>query len=123
MPTGYRVTTENPRVIRVTAGKFAKLNFGAALSNVVDIDLTARAFTSEGRPVAALDKGIDRLVAQIRTRPSVLRLSYILRGEEPKEARARLKLVEQMIRQKWRGGGRYKLNIERTVKRAKGAGQ
>lgn len=123
LPTGYRVTTENPRVIRVTAGKFAKLNFGAALSNVVDIDLTARAFNADGTPVAALDKGINRLVASIQATPSVLRLSYILRDEEPKVARARLRLVEDMIREKWRGGGRYKLNIERTIKRTKGVGQ
>lgn len=124
LPTGYRVTTENPRVIRVTAGKFAKLNFGAALSNVVDIDLTARAFTAEGALSPALIKGVARLVTKIEVTPSVLRLSYILRGEEPKVARARLGLVEKLIRQKWRGGGRYKLNIERTIKRtAKGAGQ
>ncbi|SFR64384.1 beta strand repeat-containing protein [Litoreibacter janthinus] len=124
LPTGYRVTTENPRVIRVTAGKFAKLNFGAAQSNVVDIDLTARAFDAEGKPVDALGKGLDQLVRKIAVTPSVVRLSYILRDEDPKTAQARLKLVEAMIREKWRGGGRYKLNIERTVKRtAKGAGQ
>ncbi|MEP3296601.1 hypothetical protein [Tateyamaria sp.] len=123
LPSGYRVTTENPRVIRVTAGKFAKLNFGAALSNVVDIDLTARAFTSEGAPVAALSNGIDRLVRTIEATPSVLRLSYILRDEEPEIGRARMRIVEELIRRKWRGSGRYKLNIERTIKRAKGAGQ
>ncbi|WP_298258134.1 hypothetical protein [uncultured Litoreibacter sp.] len=119
LPTGYRVTTENPRVIRVTAGKFAKLNFGAALSNVVDIDLTARAFTADGKMSNALVKGVERLIAKIEVTPSVLRLSYILRGEEPKQARARIKLVEDLIREKWRGGGRYKLNIEKTIKRVK----
>ncbi|EPX79422.1 beta strand repeat-containing protein [Litoreibacter arenae] len=124
LPSGYRVTTENPRVIRVTAGKFAKLNFGVALSNVVDIDLTARAFTPSGQPSPALINGIDQLIAQIQVTPSVLRLSYIVRGEEPKVARARLKLVEKLIRDRWRGGGRYQLNVERTIKRAaKGAGQ
>ncbi|PTX53842.1 putative repeat protein (TIGR01451 family) [Litoreibacter ponti] len=125
LPSGYRVTTENPRVIRVTAGKFAKLNFGAALSNVVDIDLTARAFTADGAPSPALIRGIERLVRTIEVTPSVLRLSYVLRGEDPKVARARLKSVEELIREKWRGGGRYKLNIERTIKRTKnkGAGQ
>ena len=29
LPTGYRVTTENPRVVRLTAGGVTKLNFGA----------------------------------------------------------------------------------------------
>ncbi len=124
LPTGYRVTTENPRVIRVTAGKFAKLNFGAALSNVVDVDLTAKAFAADGTPVAGLVRGVEQLVARIEVTPSVLRLSYIMQDDDTKLARARLKIVEQLIREKWRGGGRYKLNIERTIKRAaKGAGQ
>ena len=35
LPTGYRVTTENRRVVR--------LNFGAAIANVVDFDLTGGA--------------------------------------------------------------------------------
>ncbi len=124
LPTGYRVTTENPRVIRVTAGKFAKLNFGAALSNVVDVDLTAKAFNADGTPAAGLVRGVDQLIDRIKVTPSVLRLSYIMRDGDTKLARARLKAVEQLIRERWRGGGRYKLNIERTIKRAvKGADQ
>ncbi|WP_420818651.1 DUF7507 domain-containing protein, partial [Paramylibacter kogurei] len=39
LPSGYRMTTENPRVMRLTPGKFAKMNFGAAISNVIRIDL------------------------------------------------------------------------------------
>ncbi|SDW93842.1 DUF7507 domain-containing protein [Litoreibacter albidus] len=118
LPTGYRVTTENPRVIRVTAGKFAKLNFGAALSNVVDIDLTREAFVgATSEPSPALEKGVEGLIARIKSTPSVLRLSYILRDESNKLANARLKAVEALVRDRWRGAGRYKLNIERSIKR------
>ncbi|WP_073141131.1 DUF7507 domain-containing protein [Litoreibacter ascidiaceicola] len=118
LPTGYRVTTENPRVIRVTAGKFAKLNFGASLSNVVDIDLTAAAFLgNSSEPSAALERGVDGLIGQIKSTPSVLRLSYILKGEDRKLANARLKAVESLVRERWKGSGRYKLNIERSIKR------
>ncbi len=118
LPTGYRVTTENPRVIRVTAGKFAKLNFGAALSNVVDVDLTAAAFVANSNePTEALERGVEGLLDRIRTTPSVLRISYILRDEDRKLATARLKAVEALIRDRWRGAGRYKLNVERTIKR------
>jgi uncharacterized repeat protein (TIGR01451 family) len=118
LPTGYRVTTENPRVIRVTAGKFAKLNFGASLSNVVDIDLTRAAFIGgTAEPSDALKQGVDGLINQIKSTPSVLRLSYILRDEGTKLAKARLKAVEQLVRSRWKGAGRYKLNIERSIKR------
>ncbi|MFK7939876.1 MAG: hypothetical protein AB8B82_10885 [Roseovarius sp.] len=119
LPSGYRVTTENPRVMRLTAGKMAKMNFGATLGRVVDVDLTARAFVpGEAQPKAALAKGVDGLLEQIRQTPSVLRLSYILQKEEDADtARARLRELEKMIRQKWRGNGRYKLDIERSIKR------
>jgi uncharacterized repeat protein (TIGR01451 family) len=119
LPTGYRITTENPRVERLTAGKFAKINFGAALSNVVDIDLTAKAFkTGSVAPSDALDRAIDGLLERIEAKPSSLRLSYVMQsGEEIAGARARLRAVEDMVRKKWRGRGRYKLIIERTVKR------
>jgi uncharacterized repeat protein (TIGR01451 family)/fimbrial isopeptide formation D2 family protein len=48
LPTGYRVTTENPRVIRLTSGKFARIDFGAALFQVVRLDLSAQAFAATG---------------------------------------------------------------------------
>lgn len=119
LPSGYRVTTENPRVVRLTAGKMAKMNFGAALGRVVDIDLSARAFVpGEATPRAELSEGVDGLIGQISKTPSVLRLSYILeKDEDANTARARLRALEKMIRQKWRGKGRYKLDIERIVKR------
>ncbi len=119
LPSGYRVTTENPRVVRLTAGKMAKMNFGAAIGKVVDVDLTDRAFVpGEAQPKAALAKGVDGLLEQIRSTPSVLRLSYILQqDEDAANARARLRALEKLIRQKWRGKGRYKLDIERSVKR------
>ncbi|MBT0958703.1 DUF11 domain-containing protein [Alphaproteobacteria bacterium KMM 3653] len=118
LPTGYRVTTENPRVIRVTAGKLAKLNFGAAIGRVVDIDLMAGAFVpGSATPTSALASGVDQLVGALKDEPSVLRLSYIRGEETPAEARARLDAVEKLVRERWKTVGRYKLNIERTVKR------
>ncbi len=121
LPTGYRVTTENPRVIRLTAGKMAKLNFGARIGNVVDIDLTAAAFVS-GRsdPQPALSKGIDGLIAQIATTPSVLHLTYVLgRGEAPQLGRERLRSMEKLIQKRWRGKGKYKLIIDKSVTKTK----
>ena len=35
LPTGYRMTTENPRVERLTRGKISKINFGASIQRAV----------------------------------------------------------------------------------------
>lgn len=121
LPTGYRVTTENPRVVRLTAGKFAKLNFGARIGKVVDIDLTDAAFVS-GRtdPKPALTTGVDGLIGQIATTPSVLHLTYVLgRGEAPQLGRERLRSLEKLIRKRWRGKGKYKLIIDKSVTKTK----
>lgn len=121
LPTGYRVTTENPRVVRLTAGKMAKLNFGARIGNVVDIDLTAAAFVSgQSDPKPALSSGVDGLIGQIATTPSVLHLTYVLGSDEkPQLGRERLRSLEKLIRQRWRGTGKYKLIIEKSVTKTK----
>ncbi|RZV44458.1 MAG: DUF11 domain-containing protein, partial [Acidimicrobiales bacterium] len=41
LPLGYKTTTENPRVVRATRGKFIKMNFGAAHRPKLRIDLYA----------------------------------------------------------------------------------
>ncbi len=121
LPTGYRVTTENPRVERLTAGKFAKMNFGASIGNVVDIDLTATAFVAgQSTPSPALINGLDTALTQIKDRPSTLRLAYVRQAQETAiSAQARLNAVEREIKRLWRGRGQYKLIIEKTIKRAR----
>ncbi|MEM9575159.1 MAG: hypothetical protein AAF870_08020, partial [Pseudomonadota bacterium] len=101
LPTGYRVTSENPRTVRVTAGKMTTMNFGAAISRVVRIDLSGTAFkTDSEEPSSALDRGIDQLVRSLETEPSVLRLSYYDRGEGKELADQRLAEVEKLVRQR-----------------------
>jgi uncharacterized repeat protein (TIGR01451 family) len=116
LPTGYRMTTENPRTIRLTAGKVTKLNFGAAISRVVRIDLTASAFEWEGsRPLASLEDGIDVLVGKLRESPSVLRLTYYDKSGDGDLASARMKAVEDLVQKKWRSFGNSRLAIETRV--------
>ncbi|MEJ8563014.1 SdrD B-like domain-containing protein [Yoonia sp. GPGPB17] len=117
LPTGYRVTTENPLVMRLTRGIFAEMNFGAALGRVVDIDLTNAAFVGgSAQPVEQLSQGIDGLLRQIVNTPSVIRLSYFANGESQQTTQARLDAVEALIRGQWADGGQYRLIIERTTK-------
>ncbi|MEP3889063.1 MAG: hypothetical protein ABJN69_01275 [Hellea sp.] len=44
LPLGYSPTTENPRVVRATRGKFVKMNFGAAHRAKLRVDLFAADF-------------------------------------------------------------------------------
>ena len=119
LPTGYRITTENPRVVRLTQGKMTELNFGASISRLVRVDLSAKAFlTGEDalKPREELVKAIGQMVEQIKDSPSVLRLSYVLDGDSRKLARDRTNAVEEVIRDLWPDRGRYRLIVERTVR-------
>ncbi len=116
LPTGYRVTTENPRVMRVTAGKMVEMNFGARLGNLVEIDLTATAFAGDA-PSAALVQGLSGLVGQIRNEPSAIVLRYYRSDETLSTARARLRAAEAALRKAWKGRGTYRLDVERSVRR------
>ena len=117
LPSGYRVTTENPRVVRATAGKMVRLNFGVAIGKVTDVDLMDAAFEpGTARMSQALADGIAQLVEAVRNTPGMIRLSYYHQGEDQRLIDARLDAVEQLLKELWQDRGRYKLNIERTSK-------
>jgi len=88
LPTGYHVTTENPRVVRLTRGKNAKANFGVALENFVDLEVTDAAFepgTATLRPEFAGQLG--NIVEALKGQESTLRLTYFATatGDEGRE--------------------------------------
>ena len=43
LPSGFKMTTANPRIVRLTAGKMSKLNFGASITRLVRFDMTEEA--------------------------------------------------------------------------------
>ncbi|TNE31618.1 MAG: DUF11 domain-containing protein, partial [Alphaproteobacteria bacterium] len=103
LPTGYRVTTENPRIIRATRGKMAKINFGAAIHKVVRVDMRDDAFLS-GKTVLKPDfrKQLEQVLEKMRDRPIVLRLAYTAKQEDEKLARERLKAVSDEVTKLWK---------------------
>ncbi len=116
LPTGYRLTTENPRTVRLTQGMMSKMNFGVSLTNLVRIDLTDEAFDPRtGEIVTDLDNGLKALVKEVARKPSFVRLSYFVDGETTELAEDRLELVEDRLRDLWRDRGRGKLGLETTV--------
>ncbi len=115
LPTGYRLTTENPKTVRLTQGTMRRMNFGVTVSNVVRVDLTSDAFDASGQISAELDKGLKVLVASVAKKPSTLRISYFVDGGSVEVAKKRLDLVEARLRALWRGKGSYQLSLEKTI--------
>jgi large repetitive protein len=103
LPSGYRVTTENPRDVRLTRGKLSKLNFGAAIHRVFRIDLTDAAFKAgTDEPSAELAKSIADLPEQLRAKPSVVRFAYALSKDDETLAKNRMKALRKMIEKNWK---------------------
>ena len=120
LPTGWRVTTENPRVMRLTPGMMSEMNFGVALSRVVRIDLGPAAFRG-GEMSPALTQGIARLLPQIAGELATVRLAYVVPADagrdQVRNARAAMRMVERHIRREWRDVGERRLLIEQVIQR------
>ncbi|WP_444905163.1 isopeptide-forming domain-containing fimbrial protein [Microbulbifer sp. CnH-101-E] len=123
LPSGYRLTTENPRVVRATRGKMVKFNFGASLHRVVRLDMAEAVFeptTTEMRP--QWQSRIELLLEKLSEAPSVLRLSYLAENEDPDLVEERLQTIKADIAEQWaRSYGDYDLTIETEVFWRRGA--
>lgn len=99
LPSGFRMTTENPRDVRVTRGKMVKLNFGATVHKVLRLEVDARAFAQDGKQLSAQwDSQVEALLTQLAQRPTVLRIAYRLSGGEDRDVAAqRLKALTERI--------------------------
>ena len=104
LPTGYRITTENPRVVRMTRGKMTKLNFGASIHRVVRIDLMDQAFI-EGKVElkAEWNKQFTELPEHLKTGPTVVRFAYEVGADGKEMARKRLDTLIERLRKEWEG--------------------
>ncbi len=128
LPAGYRVTTENPRVVRLTPGKMTEMNFGVAIGKVVRIDLNERAFArgADGRAALtqALAEGIDGLLPTIEGDAPTIQLAFHVAGDADaaavRRARGLMRMVERRIDEAWAETGRTKLTIETVVVRSNG---
>ncbi|MGY1488780.1 SdrD B-like domain-containing protein [Methylobacillus pratensis] len=103
LPSGYRVTTENPRDVRVTRGKMVKLNFGATVHRVVRLDLNDQAFVPDGIDLQSQwQHAFADMVKQLDGRPSVLRVAYDPGGGGEKLAKKRLDGIAKAARKLWK---------------------
>lgn len=117
LPTGYRVTSENPLVQRATRGKMIKFNFGAAVHRVVKLDVADGVFepgTVEMR--IQWKQRMKLLQGELKKATSVLRLSYLAENESEGLVKRRLEALKHEIATTWkREGGRYELTLETEV--------
>ena len=117
LPTGYHVTSENPRDVRVTRGKVTVLNFGAAVLHEVKVDLISKAFDPGTADLTERwSLGVDKLIKIMRKRKSALTLIYHQGGESSELAQARVEAVAALVKDAWAGaGGAYPLTIKTSV--------
>jgi uncharacterized repeat protein (TIGR01451 family) len=117
LPTGYRLTTENPLVRRATRGKMIKFNFGAALHRVVRLDLANGVFEPDTTQMRLQwQSRVPLLMEELGTEASILRLAYMAENESKRLVEKRLKAMKRMIAEQWAEmGNPYELIIETEV--------
>jgi uncharacterized repeat protein (TIGR01451 family) len=117
LPSGFRILSENPRAVRLTAGKVTRINFATAVARVIRVDVNSDAFvmnTMQLRP--EWQPRLHQLIALLRSEPSILRLSYIDQNAERALAGQRVNSLRDTIRQLWkRNAGNYRLEIEYRI--------
>ena len=118
LPSGYRLTTENPRVVRLTRGKITKANFGVNIGQVARVELASGAF--ESRSASLRSEFRDQIVPVLKRldkpRP-VVRIAYRARAGEYKSlVRARVADVRGVVEEQWKKLRRSSsLRIEETM--------
>jgi uncharacterized repeat protein (TIGR01451 family) len=128
LPAGWRVTTENPRVVRLTPGKMTEMNFGVSAAKVVRIDLGPKAFgkDKDGKPALtkALADGIDGLVPKIAGEAPTVVLAFHVAPDADAATVARANRLMQLVKTRldrlWADQGRTKLTVETVVVRSDG---
>lgn len=104
LPSGYRTTSENPAAERATRGKVLKINFGATVHRVVRLALQGAAFDDGADTLRAGFAGeLDRTVAVLAGKTSVLRLAYKAAPGEPASlGRQRTDAVKAAVLARWK---------------------
>lgn len=105
LPSGYRITTENPRVVRLTRGKMTKMNFGATVHRVVRVDVNDAAFEKDGTKLLDVwQQKIRELETQLRERPTVVRIAYRTGKESKQLVESRIRTIRDMLQSLWKKG-------------------
>ena len=123
LPSGFRMSTDQSQVKRVTRGKAALFNFGASIHRVVGIDLSDEAFEPGTTNIRMQWRPrLDVLLGELRKGPAVLRLSYVADTEDAALVERRIDAIRQQLTQAWKATkDNYVLTIEPEVFWRRGA--
>ncbi len=117
LPDGYSVTSENPRSVRLTAGKVTKLNFGAATRSSVTLDIRDEAFEAGTALLKGnWSDGLSDLIAILNRRRSELHIIYHAAAEDRGLIRERLASIVKAVEAGWKKkGAPYRLIIDTRI--------
>ena len=122
LPSGYRLTTENPETVRLTAGKVSKLNFGATIHHVVRIELSDSAFEQDAVRDFVVAQ-LEQVVEAQKGEAVIIRLGYQAHSEGDSVIGRRLKAVRETLEALWQAKQcRYPLKTEQDIVRSIGPG-
>jgi large repetitive protein len=102
LPSGYRVTTENPLVLRATRGKMLKFNFGATIHRVIGLGIAEDIFepgTTEMR--GQWRPRMDLLMEELQKAPSILRITYLADVEDAALVQRRIAKIKREVTGRW----------------------
>jgi uncharacterized repeat protein (TIGR01451 family) len=117
LPSGYRLTTDNPETIRLTAGKVSKLNFGATIHHVVRIEVNDAAFQGNLLRPEVVER-VDALVTSMRDKAFVVRLAYQAGGESDTAIKSRMQSLREALTAVWKSHDmRFPLRLEEDIVR------
>lgn len=115
LPTGFSLTTDNPAMVRLTAGKMVEVNFGVSLGREISLTLSDAAFVAGSTAMTPeMGQGLSQLIGMLEAEKS--RLVMTLETKQGPLAGPRLTEMVEAIRRAWRDvGAPYALTIETTV--------
>jgi uncharacterized repeat protein (TIGR01451 family) len=115
LPSGFTLTTKNPDMVRLTAGKMSEMNFGAALGREIGLMVNDAAFKPGTAEITAeIQQAIPQLIEVLKAEKA--RLIITLQTRQGAGAEARLSHLTGIIRAAWRAIGEpYALNVETRV--------
>ena len=112
LPSGFSMTTDNPGMVRLTAGKMVELNFGASIGREIRLTLDASAFAGGSVvPGSELQAGLTQVIDLLGEHRTTLFILY-RRGTDGALAQQRVEQIVALIREQWRHAGEpYRLVI------------
>lgn len=114
LPPAHHLTSENPRIIRMTSSLIRKVNFGVAPDNVISLELTDAAFDSKTDILKdEFSSQLPDIIEALSGQKSTLHLTYYPSANGNRE---RLDKLNTKIQTLWKlHGDDYDLNIERKT--------